>query len=204
MELNPSPCFSVSDFTDLVLPDSKFYTNFSLSKFSSFVHLSNINDFFWSKFCHWGNNPSPTLEWSFRMWKPSFSGSILHVFLMRPNPKVIWIAASPIIARMTHAFSFWNLTIFNKISGSMAKHLFSIQRRFCISSLFVHAFNPQPAIIRGKNINTTPKSFLEWRFFFPFRFCPKFSHIHITFMRSHKQNLHCFYGFVNRKLPTWL
>jgi len=116
---------------------------------------------------------------------PSLLSRVRHVVLMSSKEKVTRIAARTIVASMAHAQSFRNLTIFNNpsdpvgIGGSASKLALSI------TSVFVNALFPVPALVECADINVFEEPVSKRRLFGPLGYGSFHSAINVALVCSH-------------------
>ena len=101
---------------------------------------------------------------------PSTSRSLSNIFLLRSNPKVIWICTRSIIATVDHVKTFWNLTDQNPVCGSMRQKQFISDANHSVA-VIVPASIPIPASAksgifrlvwqRAVLVHFSPKAFLR-------------------------------------------
>lgn len=95
---------------------------------------------------------------------PSFFGHVLHVFKMSSRPKMAWVAADSIIARMTKFCSFWDRADQKLIRNPVSKAVVSMTpRKNTVLALDSSNSRPKPwpAFIWISLFNLAPKPFFS-------------------------------------------
>lgn len=181
------PRFSINNFTDLVLSNTKLNTKSDLGDSSGCVTFSYLPNLFLVQ-----NRISTLLSLCARIIKvrfwsacPAFLLHVVHVVLVSADEQVRRITAGAIIAFMQYVKAFRNRTFFQLVSHAVCACVLSIYFHFSISGFGIYGGFPHPTLTVSFYINTTPKPFFEAGSRTPPFHSTKSSKINPLFMCNH-------------------
>lgn len=143
--LNPSPNYAFFNIVDkfsvytIFFSQSGYIASFDFPSQSIFNRFNLLN----RKLIVWIIEP----VMNGRLAVSLFYKHIIHIFLMSAKKQMLWVNASPIVARVANAHTFRDFTFANHIGRSVRTCSFSFCKTKLSISMRMFTSNPFPTIV---------------------------------------------------------